>query len=53
MLIETRSFELGAAAFWVSVAADDDCPRLFKVRGDALKHETLLRLVEKTGQLDA
>jgi hypothetical protein len=44
--------ELGAAAFWISVAAVLIAAGYFKVRGEARKQETLLRLVERTGQLD-
>jgi hypothetical protein len=44
--------ELGAAAFWVSVAAVLIAGGYWKMRGDARKQETLLRLVERTGQLD-
>jgi hypothetical protein len=43
---------LGAAAFWISLAAVLIAGGYFSSRKEALKHETLLRLVERTGQLD-
>jgi hypothetical protein len=43
---------LGAAAFWISVAAVLIAGGYFSSRKEALKQETLLRLVERTGQLD-
>ena len=43
---------LGAAAFWISLAAVLIAGGYWKVRSEARRHETLLRLVERTGQLD-
>lgn len=43
---------LGAAAFWLALAAVLISGGWFKARSEALKHETLRRLVEKTGQVD-
>ena len=43
---------LGAAAFWIAVAAVLIAGGYFSSRKEALKHETLLRLIERTGQLD-
>ena len=43
---------LGAAAFWISLAAVLIAGGYWKIRSEARKHETLLRLVERTGQLD-
>jgi hypothetical protein len=43
---------LGAAAFWIALAAVLIASSWFKTRREAMKHETLLRLIEKTGQLD-
>ena len=42
---------LGAAAFWFSLAAVLIAGGYWKKRSEARKHETLLRLVERTGQL--
>lgn len=43
---------LGAAAFWIALAAVLIAGGWHKVRREQLKHETLLKLIEKTGQLD-
>lgn len=43
---------LGAAAFWIALAAVLIAGGLFKTRREAQKQQTLLRLVERTGQLD-
>jgi hypothetical protein len=43
---------LGAAAFWISVAAFFIAMGWFKSRADERKQETLLRILEKTGRLD-
>jgi len=43
---------LGAAAFWIALAAVLIAGSYFKWRREVLKQQTLLRLVERTGQLD-
>lgn len=43
---------LGAAAFWLALAAVIIAGGWFKTRSEALKHETLRRLAEKSGQVD-
>jgi len=43
---------LGAAAFWIALAAVLIAGGWFRTRREALKQQTLLRLVERTGQLD-
>ena len=43
---------LGAAAFWIALAAVLIAGSWSKVRREQIKQETLLRLIEKTGQLD-
>ena len=43
---------LGAAMFWLALAAVLIAGRYFKTRREAIKQETLLRLIERTGQLD-
>lgn len=43
---------LGAAAFWIALAAVLIAGGWHKVRREQIKQETLLKLVEKTGQLD-
>jgi small-conductance mechanosensitive channel len=43
---------LGAAAFWIALAAVLIAGGWHKVRREQIKQETLLRLIEKTGQLD-
>ena len=43
---------LGAAAFWIALAAVLIAGGWHKVRREQIKQETLLRLVEKTGRLD-
>lgn len=43
---------LGAAAFWISIAAFFIAMGYFKSRADDRKQQTLLRLLERTGQLD-
>jgi len=42
----------GAAAFWIALAAVLIGGSYFKTRREAIKQETLLRLIERTGQLD-
>ncbi len=44
---------LGAAAFWISLAAVLIASGWFKSRSEAQKHETLRRMIEKTGTVDA
>ena len=43
---------MGVAAFWIAVAAVLIAGSWFKYRREALKHETLLRIVERTGTVD-
>jgi hypothetical protein len=43
---------LGAAAFWIALAAVLIANGINGVRRERLRQETLLKLVEKTGQLD-
>jgi len=43
---------LGAFAFWIALAAVLIAGGWFKTRREQIKQETLLRLVERTGQLD-
>jgi len=43
---------IGAAAFWIALAAFLISGSYFHFRREKLRQETLLRLVEKTGQLD-
>jgi hypothetical protein len=43
---------IGAAAFWIALAAVLITGGYFNFRRERLRQETLLRLVEKTGQLD-
>jgi|KBSMisStaDraftv2_1062788.scaffolds.fasta_scaffold900109_1 hypothetical protein len=43
---------LGAAAFWISLAAVLIASGWFKSRSEAQKHETLRRMIEKTGTVD-
>jgi hypothetical protein len=43
---------LGAAAFWIALAAVLIANGINGVRREKLRQETLLKLVEKTGQLD-
>lgn len=43
---------LGAAAFWIALAAVLIAGSWFKARSEALKHDTLLRLAEKAGRID-
>lgn len=43
---------LGAAAFWIALAAVLIANGINGVRRERLRQETLLRLVEKTGRLD-
>jgi hypothetical protein len=47
-----KEIYLGAAAFWIALAAVLIASSWFKLRREALKQETLLRMIEKTGQLD-
>lgn len=44
---------LGAAAFWIALAAVLISGGWNKFRRERLKQETLLKLIERTGQLDA
>jgi hypothetical protein len=43
---------LGAAAFWISLAAVLIAGGWFKSRSEAQKHETLRRIVERTGTIN-
>lgn len=43
---------LGAAAFWIALAAVLIVGKIHNTRREQLKQETLLRMVERTGQLD-
>lgn len=43
---------LGAAAFWIALAAVLIAGSYFRTRREALKQQALLQLVDKTGQLD-
>jgi hypothetical protein len=43
---------MAAAAFWIALAAFLIAAGYFKVRGEALRHETLRRVIEKTGEVD-
>jgi hypothetical protein len=43
---------LGAAAFWIALAAVLIANGINRVRREKLRQETLLKLVEKTGHLD-
>ena len=43
---------LGAAAFWIALAAVLIANGINRVRREKLRQETLLKLVEKTGRLD-
>lgn len=43
---------LGAAAFWIALAAVLIAGGWHKVRREQIKQDTLLKLIEKTGQLD-
>jgi len=43
---------IGAAAFWIALAAVMIASGYFKLRREAQKQQTLLRLMERTGQLD-
>src|SRR5262245_37889137 len=43
---------IGAAAFWIALAAVLIAGGINGVRRERLRQETLLRLVEKTGRLD-
>jgi hypothetical protein len=43
---------IGAAAFWIALAAVLISGGYFNFRRERLRQETLLRLVERTGQLD-
>jgi hypothetical protein len=42
----------GAAAFWIALGAIIIAGGYFRLRSEATKHETLRRIVEKTGQVD-
>jgi hypothetical protein len=50
--VTTVEISLGAFAFWIALAAVLIAGGWFKTRREQIKQETLLRLVEKTGQLD-
>src|SRR5262245_7795912 len=43
---------IGAAAFWIALAAVLISGGYFQFRREKLRQETLLKLVERTGQLD-
>jgi hypothetical protein len=43
---------MGAAAFWISLAAFLIAAMYFRSRNEAAKHETIRQIVEKTGQVD-
>lgn len=43
---------LGAAAFWLALAAVIIAGGWFKSRSEAMKHETLRQLAQRTGQVD-
>ena len=43
---------VGAAAFWIALAAVLIAASFNKVRREQVKQETLLKLIERTGQLD-
>jgi hypothetical protein len=43
---------MGAAAFWISLAALLIAAMYFRSRSEAIKHQTLRQIVEKTGQVD-
>ena len=43
---------MAAAAFWIALAAILIAAGYFKVRGETLRHETLRRVIEKTGEVD-
>lgn len=43
---------MGAAAFWISLAAFLIAAMYFRSRSEAIKHETLRQIVEKTGQVN-
>ena len=44
--------EIGVAAFWISIAAVLIAGGWFKSRTEAQKHETLRRMIDKTGAVD-
>ena len=50
--MEIPVITLGAAAFWIALAAVLIANGINGVRRERLRQETLLRLVEKTGRLD-
>jgi hypothetical protein len=43
---------MGAAAFWIGLAAFLIAAMYFRSRSETTKHETLRQIVEKTGQVD-
>lgn len=43
---------VGSAAFWIMFAAIVIAGHWFRVRSEALRHETLRQIIEKTGQVD-
>jgi hypothetical protein len=43
---------VGAAAFWIALAAVIISGRWYKLRREALKHETIRHMIEKTGRID-
>lgn len=44
--------QLGAVAFWLALAAVIIMTGHFRSRSEAQKHETLRRIIERTGQVD-
>lgn len=49
---QTMIISIGAAAFWIALAAVLIMGGVNGVRREKLRQETLLKLIEKTGQLD-
>ena len=43
---------MGAAAFWISLAAFLIAAMYFRSRSEANKHQTLRQIIERTGQVD-
>lgn len=43
---------MGAAAFWIALGAVLIAGGWWKSRSEALKHETIRRIIEKTGEID-
>jgi hypothetical protein len=50
--VTTVEISLGAFAFWIALASVLIASGWFRTRREQIKQETLLRLVERTGQLD-